>query len=87
MLYVLHLDDTFSTLCGRDLGKHNWMCIVIGPNPGRKTTYVQMVGLYQLLAQLSVWSTAAHARLSSVDTIYTYYPSVPPPGLLGTSSP
>jgi hypothetical protein len=58
----MHLDDT-----GR-------IGILTGPNRGGKTTYTQMVGLCQVLAQLGVWVPAAHARLSPVDNIYTHYP-------------
>jgi DNA mismatch repair protein MutS len=48
--------------------------ILTGPNQGGKTTYVQMVGLCQILAQLGLWVPAAQARISPVDGIYTHYP-------------
>ena len=48
--------------------------ILTGPNQGGKTTYVQMVGLCQILAQLGLWAPAAQARLSPVDGVYTHYP-------------
>jgi len=48
--------------------------ILTGPNQGGKTTYTQMVGLCQLLAQTGLWVPAAQARLSPVDNIYTHYP-------------
>ncbi len=50
------------------------IAILTGPNQGGKTTYVQMVGLCQLLAQLGLWLPATKARLSPVDGIYTHYP-------------
>lgn len=50
------------------------IAILTGPNQGGKTTYVQMVGLCQILAQLGLWLPAAKARLSPVDGIYTHYP-------------
>jgi len=50
------------------------ICILTGPNRGGKTTYTQMVGLCQLLAQTGIWVPAAQARLSPVDSIYTHYP-------------
>jgi DNA mismatch repair protein MutS len=50
------------------------ICILTGPNQGGKTTYTQMVGLCQLLAQTGIWVPAAQARLSPVDNIYTHYP-------------
>ena len=48
--------------------------ILTGPNQGGKTTYVQMVGLCQILAQLGLWAPASQARLSPVDGVYTHYP-------------
>ena len=48
--------------------------ILTGPNQGGKTTYVQMVGLCQILAQLGLWAPAAQARISPVDGVYTHYP-------------
>jgi len=56
------------------MGDDGRVCILTGPNQGGKTTYTQMVGLCQLLAQLGVWVPAARARLSPVDNIYTHYP-------------
>lgn len=58
----VHMDDN-----GR-------IAILTGPNQGGKTTYVQMVGLCQILAQLGLWLPATKARLSPVDGIYTHYP-------------
>jgi len=48
--------------------------IVTGPNQGGKTTYTQMVGLCQILAQAGLWVPAADARISPVDNIFTHYP-------------
>lgn len=48
--------------------------ILTGPNQGGKTTYVQMVGVCQILAQLGLWVPAAQAQISPVDGIYTHYP-------------
>jgi DNA mismatch repair protein MutS len=56
------------------MGDHGRIGILTGPNQGGKTTYTQMVGLCQLLAQTGVWVPAARARLSPVDNIYTHYP-------------
>ena len=56
------------------MGDNGRIGILTGPNQGGKTTYTQMVGLCQLLAQLGVWVPAARARLSPVDNIYTHYP-------------
>jgi DNA mismatch repair ATPase MutS len=49
--------------------------ILTGPNQGGKTTYTQMVGLCQVLAQAGLWVPAVQARISPVDGIYTHYPA------------
>lgn len=56
------------------MGEHGRVCILTGPNQGGKTTYTQMAGVCQVLAQLGLWVPAAQARLSPVDHIYTHYP-------------
>ena len=56
------------------LGDDGRIGILTGPNQGGKTTYTQMVGLCQILAQTGLWVPAARARLSPVDNIYTHYP-------------
>jgi DNA mismatch repair protein MutS len=56
------------------MGDNGRICILTGPNQGGKTTYTQMVGLCQILAQAGVWVPAAQARLSPVDNVYTHYP-------------
>jgi DNA mismatch repair ATPase MutS len=56
------------------LGENGRIGILTGPNRGGKTTYTQMIGLCQLLAQIGLWVPAARARLSPVDNIYTHYP-------------
>jgi len=56
------------------MGDNGRIGILTGPNQGGKTTYTQMVGLCQILAQLGLWVPASHARLSPVDNIYTHYP-------------
>ena len=48
--------------------------ILTGPNQGGKTTYTQMVGLCQILAQAGLWLPSAEARVSPVDNVFTHYP-------------
>ena len=48
--------------------------ILTGPNSGGKTTYVQAVGLSQVLAQAGLYVPGREARISPVDGIYTHYP-------------
>src|SRR5262245_21683492 len=56
------------------MGDNGRIGILTGPNQGGKTTYTQMLGLCQILAQAGVWLPAAEARISPVDNIYTHYP-------------
>ncbi len=56
------------------MDKTGRILILTGPNQGGKTTYVQMVGLCQILAQWGLWVPAKQARMSPVDGIYTHYP-------------
>jgi DNA mismatch repair ATPase MutS len=56
------------------LGDDGRIGILTGPNQGGKTTYTQMLGLCQILAQAGIWVPAARARISPVDNIYTHYP-------------
>jgi DNA mismatch repair protein MutS len=57
-----------------EMGDHGRIYILTGPNRGGKTTYTQMVGLCQILAQAGLWVPAARARMSPVDNIYTHFP-------------
>jgi len=56
------------------MGENGRICILTGPNQGGKTTYTQMVGLCQILAQAGLWVPATRARISPVDNVYTHYP-------------
>ena len=56
------------------LGDDGRIGILTGPNQGGKTTYTQMVGLCQILAQTGIWVPATRARISPVDNIYTHFP-------------
>jgi DNA mismatch repair ATPase MutS len=48
--------------------------ILTGPNQGGKTTYTQMVGIIQIMAQAGLFIPGQAARISPVDGIYTHYP-------------
>jgi DNA mismatch repair protein MutS len=56
------------------LGDDGRIGILTGPNQGGKTTYTQLLGLCQILAQAGIWVPAARARISPVDNVYTHYP-------------
>ena len=65
------------------LSPENGIQILTGPNRGGKTTYVQGVGLFQVLAQCGLPVTASEASVSPVDLIATHFP-VQESGRLGT---
>lgn len=77
-LALRHLEhaDGASHLVTNDVhsGDQGRIGIITGPNQGGKTTYAQMVGLCQVLAQLGLWVPARSACISPVDNIYTHYP-------------
>lgn len=50
------------------------IAILTGPNQGGKTTFMQSIGLVQVLAQLGMPVPGEEAQMSPVDAIYTHYP-------------
>ena len=50
------------------------IAILTGPNQGGKTTFMQSIGLVQVLAQLGMPVPGEEAQISPVDAIYTHYP-------------
>ena len=50
------------------------IAILTGPNQGGKTTYTQMIGIIQMMAQAGLFVPAAAATISPIDQIYTHYP-------------
>lgn len=56
------------------LGIEGHIQILTGPNRGGKTTYLQAVGLTQVLAQIGLYVPGARARISLVDGVYTHFP-------------
>lgn len=76
-LYQLKMDLPVDHIVLNDVlldGEHGRVAILTGPNQGGKTTYTQMVGLCQILAQSGMWVPAKTAMISPVDGIYTHYP-------------
>ena len=57
-----------------EFGEDGRIAILTGPNQGGKTTYMQAIGLVQVLAQLGLPVPGEEARISPVDAIYTHYP-------------
>jgi DNA mismatch repair protein MutS len=77
-LYLLKMDLGLGQMVLNDVhlgDEHGRVAILTGPNQGGKTTYTQMVGLCQLLAQAGLWVPARTATISPVDGIYTHYPT------------
>jgi DNA mismatch repair ATPase MutS len=56
-----------------DFGPPGWVAIVTGPNQGGKTTFVQSVGLTQLLFQAGLFVPGEEATISPADAIYTLF--------------
>jgi hypothetical protein len=56
-----------------DLGR---IAILTGPNSGGKTTYIQALGLAQVLFQAGLFIPAQSARMSPVDAILTHFPAL-----------
>jgi DNA mismatch repair ATPase MutS len=57
-------------------GEAGRIAILTGPNQGGKTTYMQSIGLAQVLAQTGLPVPGEEATISPVDAIYTHYPVV-----------
>ena len=57
------------------LGDEGRIIILTGPNQGGKTTYMQGIGLMQMLAQVGLYVPGSRARISPVDNICTHYPT------------
>jgi len=56
------------------IGPAGRILILTGPNQGGKTTYLQGVGLVQVLAQAGLYVPGESARISPVDRILTHFP-------------
>lgn len=77
---ALHLGQQHEKLAGEivpndvQLSPEAGLQVLTGPNRGGKTTYMQALGLLQILGQAGLYVPAEQARLSPVDGIYTHYP-------------
>ena len=65
-----------SSIVSNDIvfGKDGRIAILTGPNRGGKTTYMQAIGLVQVLTQIGMPVPGEAAQISPVDGIYTHYP-------------
>jgi len=69
-------EEELSQLVTNDINfnENGRIAILTGPNQGGKTTYMQSIGLVQVLAQIGLPVPGQSAQVSPVDTIYTHYP-------------
>jgi DNA mismatch repair protein MutS len=58
-----------------NMDENGRIAILTGPNQGGKTTYMQAIGLVQVLSQWGLPVPGASGCISPVDAIYTHYPS------------
>lgn len=73
----LILNDSNKAVPSRvDFGADGRIAILTGPNSGGKTTYIQSVGLAQILFQAGWFIPAKSARMSPVDSILTHFPQL-----------
>lgn len=56
------------------MGDAGRIFVLTGPNQGGKTTYMQAVGLTQVLAQAGLYVPGSRACISPADNIFTHYP-------------
>lgn len=56
------------------IGPEGRIMILTGPNQGGKTTYMQGVGIVQVLAQVGLYVPGRLVKISPVDNIYTHFP-------------
>lgn len=68
--------DVQQTVVGNDVNmdENGRVFILTGPNQGGKTTYIQAIGLAQVLAQAGLYVPGKQARISPVDAILTHFP-------------
>lgn len=57
-----------------EFGKDGRIFILTGPNRGGKTTYLQAIGLTQILFQLGLLVPGTEACISPADGIFTHFP-------------
>ena len=56
-------------------GPEGRIIILTGPNQGGKTTYIQGIGLTQVMAQAGLHVPGKNARISPVDGLYSHFPT------------
>ncbi len=66
--------DTVLTKNDIPIGPDGRILVLTGPNQGGKTTFMQGVGIVQVLAQAGCFVPGTQARISPVDNILTHFP-------------
>jgi hypothetical protein len=56
------------------LNSRGRVTVLTGPNRGGKTTYVQGIGLVQVLCQAGLYVPGTRARISPADNVFTHFP-------------
>lgn len=57
-----------------EFGDNGRIFVLTGPNQGGKTTYIQAIGMAQILCQLGIYVPGKAPRISPVDRIFTHFP-------------
>ncbi|HET6485905.1 MAG TPA: hypothetical protein VFH83_05770, partial [Spirochaetia bacterium] len=57
-----------------NIDRDHAILVLTGPNQGGKTTYLQSVGLAQVMAQAGLFAPGSSATVSPVDAIFTHFP-------------
>ncbi len=57
-----------------NIDRDHAILVLTGPNQGGKTTYLQSVGLAQVMAQAGLFAPGSSATISPVDAIFTHFP-------------
>ncbi len=68
--------DLGGTVVSNDIsfGDQGRIFVLTGPNQGGKTTYIQSIGLVQILFQLGIFVPGIQAEISPVDSLFTHFP-------------
>ncbi|MBN2533161.1 MAG: hypothetical protein JXB88_09735 [Spirochaetales bacterium] len=76
-MYRDNKDDSASSIVKNDFlqDESGRIIILTGPNRGGKTTFLQAVGLAQILMQVGLYVPAKEAIMSISDNIFTHYPA------------
>lgn len=78
-LAIRTLDSSACTVVTNDFvsgGESGRITVVTGPNSGGKTTFLQAIGLAQVMTQLGLFVPARAFSTSAVSSVLTHYPAL-----------